>query len=151
MPTNTELAILFADVVGSTKLYELMGDQKARSTVQRCIDLMARATEANKGKVIKTMGDEIMATFDRVDDAVDAAAAMQQYISDDLDVEDVPVAIRVGFHFGPVMLEDGDVFGGAVHTANRMTNQAKAAQIITTAVAVSHMSAEWQSWTRQID
>lgn len=151
MPTNTELAILFADVVGSTKLYELMGDQKARSTVQRCIDLMARATEANKGKVIKTMGDEIMATFERVDDAVDAAAAMQQYISDDLDVEDVPVAIRVGFHFGPVMLEDGDVFGGAVHTANRMTNQAKAAQIITTAVAVSHMSAEWQSWTRQID
>ena len=151
MPTNTELAILFADVVGSTKLYELMGDQKARSTVQRCITLMARATEGNGGTVIKTMGDEIMATFTKVDEAVEAAAAMQRYISDDLDVDDVPVAIRVGFHFGPVMLEDGDVFGGAVHTANRMTSQAKAAQIITTAVAVSQMSGEWQSWTRQID
>jgi len=151
MPTNSELAILFADVVGSTKLYELMGDQKARSTVQRCIALMTRATETHGGQVIKTMGDEIMATFAQVDDAVDAAADMQRLISEDLDVDDVPVAIRVGFHFGPVMLEEGDVFGGAVHTANRMTSQAKAAQIITTAAAVSLMSPDWQSWTRQID
>ncbi|MFK8016168.1 MAG: adenylate/guanylate cyclase domain-containing protein [Gammaproteobacteria bacterium] len=151
MPTNSELAILFADVVGSTKLYELMGDQKARSTVQRCIALMTRATDANGGQVIKTMGDEIMATFPEVNQAVDAAAQMQHYISEDLDVDDVPVAIRVGFHFGPVMLEDDDVFGGAVHTANRMTSQAKAAQIITTAVAVSQMNPDWQSWTRQID
>lgn len=151
MPKNSELAILFADVVGSTKLYELMGDQKARSTVQRCIALMARATDAHQGEVIKTMGDEIMATFPSVNEAVEAAAAMQRYISEDLDVDDVPVAIRVGFHYGPVMLEEGDVFGGAVHTANRMTSQAKAAQIITTAAAVSHMSSDWQSWTRQID
>ena len=151
MPANAELAILFADVVGSTKLYELMGDQKARSTVQRCIMLMTRATDSHQGKVIKTMGDEIMATFESVDNAVEAAAAMQRYISEDLDVDDVPVAIRVGFHFGPVMLEEGDVFGGAVHTANRMTSQAKAAQIITTAVAVSRMNADWQTWTRQID
>ena len=151
MVDNTELAILFADVVGSTKLYELMGDYKARSTVQRCIDLMTRATDANSGQVIKTMGDEIMATFPNVDCAVEAAAQMQRLISEDLDVDDVPVAIRVGFHFGPVMLEDGDVFGGAVHTANRMTSQAKAAQIITTGMAVSRMDPEWQSWTRQID
>ncbi len=151
MPSNSELAILFADVVGSTKLYELMGDQKARSTVQRCIALMTRATDAHGGEVIKTMGDEIMATFAGVNEAAEAAAAMQRFISEDLDVDDVPVAIRVGFHFGPVMLEDGDVFGGAVHTANRMTSQAKAAQIITTAAAVSHMSADWKSWTRQID
>ncbi|MEM6640303.1 MAG: adenylate/guanylate cyclase domain-containing protein [Pseudomonadota bacterium] len=151
MPTNTELAILFADVVGSTKLYELMGDNKARSAVQRCIALMTRATEDRGGKVIKTMGDEIMATFTNVDDAVNAAANMQRFISEDLDIDNVPVAIRVGFHFGPVMLEDDDVFGGAVHTAHRMTSQAKAAQIITTAVAVSQMSDDWQSWTRQID
>lgn len=148
---HAELAILFADVVGSTKLYELMGDAKARLAVQNCIDLMTRATEEHHGQVIKTMGDEVMSTFSNVDDAVEAAAHMQKMISQDMSVDDVPVAIRVGFHFGPVMLEDGDVFGGAVHTANRMTNQAKAAQIITTAVAVGKMSSEWQNWTRQID
>ncbi len=149
--SHAELAILFADVVGSTKLYELMGDAKARVTVQDCIDRMTRATEEHDGHVIKTMGDEVMCTFESVENAVEAAAKMQQMISDDLSVDDVPVAIRVGFHYGPVMLEDGDVFGGAVHTASRMTNQAKAAQIITTAVAVGKMSPDWQSWTRQID
>ena len=145
--SHAELAILFADVVGSTKLYELMGDAKARVTVQDCIDRMTRATEEHDGHVIKTMGDEVMCTFENVDDAVEAAAKMQQMISDDLSVDDVPVAIRVGFHYGPVMLEEGDVFGGAVHTASRMTNQAKAAQIITTAVAVGKMSPDWQSWS----
>jgi len=151
MVNHAELAILFADVVGSTKLYELMGDAKARVTVQNCIDLMTRATEENLGNVIKTMGDEVMCTFPAVDNAVEAAAQMQKMISEELSVDDVPVAIRVGFHFGPVMLEDDDVFGGAVHTANRMTSQAKAAQIITTAIAVGKMSSDWQSWTRQID
>lgn len=151
MSEHTELAILFSDVVGSTKLYELMGDLKARETVAHCIDLMTRATEACGGTVIKTMGDEIMATFETADGAADAAASMQQFISEELDVDEVPVAIRVGFHFGPVMLEQADVFGGAVHIASRMTTTAKAGQIITTAETVERMSPDWQPNTRQID
>ncbi len=148
---QTELAILFADVVGSTKLYELMGDLKARETVGRCLEAMSRASERCNGTVIKTMGDEVMATFPCVDDAVEAAAQMQKFISDEVDADDVPVAIRVGFHFGPVMEEDGDVFGSAVHIANRMSNQAKAAQIVTSGTTVAMMSPERQASTRQID
>lgn len=151
MADQTEMAILFADVVGSTKLYELMGDLKARETVARCIDAMTRATEKFEGRVIKTMGDEVMATFGDVDAAVEAAARMQQLISEDVDADDVPVAIRVGFHYGPVMEEGDDIFGGAVHIANRMSNQAKAAQIVTSGTTVEMMSAEWQAATRQID
>lgn len=151
MSAQPELAILFADVVGSTKLYELMGDLKARETVARCIEAMTRATETYNGKVIKTMGDEVMSTFDQADDAVDAAAKMQRLISEDVTGDDVPVAIRVGFHFGPVMIEGDDIFGGAVHIANRMSSQAKAAQIVTSGSTVDLLSSEWQASTRQID
>ncbi|MEL7447700.1 MAG: adenylate/guanylate cyclase domain-containing protein [Pseudomonadota bacterium] len=151
MSKNAELAIVFADVVGSTKLYELMGDTKARETVAQCIDVMTAATEKNDGHVIKTMGDEVMATFESVDNAAGAACQMQMLIRDQVDIGDVPVAIRVGFHFGPVMLEGDDVFGGAVHIANRMTSQAKAEQIITSEATVQHMSEDWQNSTRQID
>lgn len=151
MADQPELAILFADVVGSTKLYELMGDMKARETVGRCLEAMTRASEHHNGTVIKTMGDEVMATFPSVNDAVEAAAQMQKFISDEVDADDIPVAIRVGFHFGPVMEEEGDVFGAAVHTANRMSNQAKAAQIVTSGTTVGMMSPEWQAATRQID
>ena len=153
MGTDIELAILFADVVGSTRIYETMGDQLAREMVATCIEVMRTATEGHSGTVIKTMGDEVMATFPTSDDALNAAAQMQRQISShsDLQVDGMPVALRIGCHFGPVVLESRDVFGATVHTANRMTSQAKAGQIVTTAATVDKLSPEWRSSVRQID
>jgi adenylate cyclase len=153
MGKDIELAILFADVVGSTRLYELMGDLRARDMVATCIEVMRSATEQNQGTVIKTMGDEVMATFPTADAALNAAAQMQQQISthSQLKVEGQPVAIRIGCHFGPVVLESRDVFGATVHTANRMTSQAKAGQIITTGATVERLSPQWRAAVRQID
>jgi adenylate cyclase len=153
MGKDIELAILFADVVGSTRLYELMGDLRARDMVAICIDVMRSATEQRQGTVIKTMGDEVMSTFPSADEALNAAAQMQQQIAShaQLKVDGQPVCIRIGCHFGPVMLENRDVFGATVHTANRMTSQAKAGQIITTAATVERLSPEWRASCRQID
>ena len=153
MGKDIELAILFADVVGSTRLYEQMGDLRARDMVAICIDVMRSATEQHQGTVIKTMGDEIMATFPGADQALNAAAQMQQQIMrhSQLKIEGQPVAIRIGCHFGPVVLENRDVFGATVHTANRMTSQAKAAQIMTTAAMVDQLSAQWRAAVRQVD
>ncbi len=78
MGKEIEVAILFADVVGSTKLYELLGDLRARDMVGICIDVMRAATDQNHGTVIKTMGDEVMSTFPTADDALNAAAQMQK-------------------------------------------------------------------------
>ncbi len=150
---EVEVAIVFADVVGSTKLYEQLGDLRARDMVAICIDVMRTATEQNRGTVIKTMGDEVMATFPTADDALNAAAQMQKQIvlHPGLKVDEHAVAIRIGCNFGPVVLENRDIFGSAVHTANRMTSQAKAGQIITTATMVEELSSEWRASVRQID
>jgi adenylate cyclase len=153
MPKDIELAILFADVVGSTMLYEKLGDVKAREMVGICIEAMKTATEQHGGTVIKTMGDEVMATFPTADEAIDAADQMQRTITShpSLQNELAHVAIRIGCHFGPVVIENRDVFGAAVHTANRMTSQAKAGQIITTVTVVERLSPEWRAAVRQID
>jgi adenylate cyclase len=153
MARDLEVAILFADVVGSTQLYEQLGDLKARQMVAACLEIMRDATEANRGTVIKTMGDEVMATFASADDAMAAAKRMQERIAIDnrLAHDNGHVSIRIGCHYGPVVQEHRDVFGAAVHTANRMTSQAKANQIITTLGTVQRMSSEWQSCARQID
>ncbi len=154
MGKDVELVILFADVVGSTQLYEKLGDLTARDMVGRCLDIMKEATEQHGGTVIKTMGDEVMSTFPTADAAMNAAQQMQQRISLD-DALAVAggghVAIRIGCHFGPVVQESRDVFGSAVHTANRMTSQAKAKQIITTASTVEQLSPNWRADVRQID
>ncbi len=153
MGKDIELVVLFADVVGSTRLYELMGDLRARDMVAICIEVMRGATEQHAGTVIKTMGDEVMATFPSSDQALNAAAQMQQQISrhSQLKVEGQPVAIRIGCHFGPVVLENRDVFGSTVHTANRMTSQAKAGQIMTTAAVIEQLSPQWRAAVRQVD
>jgi hypothetical protein len=153
MGKDIELAILFADVVGSTRLFEVMGDARARDMVATCIDVMREATEQHNGTLIKTIGDEVMSTFPTADDALNAAGQMQKQISahTELKVEGQPVSIRIGCHFGPVVLENRDVFGASVHTANRMTSQAKAGQIITTSATVERLSPEWRASVRQID
>jgi adenylate cyclase len=153
MGKDIELAILFADVVGSTRIYEVMGDLKAREMVATSIDVMRSATEQHHGTVIKTMGDEVMSTFPTADDALNAAAHMQRQILThaDLRIEGQPVALRIGCHFGPVVLEARDVFGATVHTANRMTSQAKGGQVVTTAATVERLSPEWRASVRQID
>lgn len=153
MGNEIEVAILFADVVGSTKLYELLGDVRARDMVGICIDVMRAATDQNKGTVIKTMGDEVMSTFPSADDALNAAAQMQKQITlhPALKIAEQVVAIRIGCNFGPVVVENRDIFGSAVHTANRMTSQAKAGQIMITATMVEGLSSEWRASVRQID
>ena len=153
MGTDIELAVLFSDVVGSTRIYEAMGDQRAREIVALCIDLMRSATEQHHGSVIKTMGDEVMATFPTAEDALNAAAQMQRQVTTHpaLQVDGHAVALRIGCHFGPVVLEARDVFGATVHTANRMTSQAKAGQIMTTEATVERLSPEWRASVRQID
>jgi class 3 adenylate cyclase len=153
MGKDIELAILFADVVGSTRIYEVMGDSRARDMILTCVEIMRTATELNQGTVIKTIGDEIMATFPTADSALNAGSRMQHDIRthSGLQVEGQPIAIRIGCHFGPVVLENRDIFGAAVHTANRMTSQAKAGQIMITAAMVDRLAREWRSAVRQID
>ncbi len=152
MARDLEVAILFADVVGSTQLYDRFGDTKASETVAVCLDAMKDATHQFSGTVIKTIGDEVMSTFPTVDQAMGAAVMMQTRISADTKKDEhIPVSIRVGCHFGPVVQEQNDIFGAAVHTANRMTSQAKARQIVISGETVQLMSPEMQKQTRQID
>src|SRR5256885_15498888 len=55
--------VLFADVSGSTKLYETIGDAAAHQAIDLCIKLFAALTEQHGGRVAKTIGDEVMAEF----------------------------------------------------------------------------------------
>ncbi len=151
MAKDLEVAIVFADVVGSTQLYDKFGDTKASETVALCLEVMKDATYQYNGTVIKTIGDEVMSTFDTVDEAMGAAVVMQSRVTSETKKDGIPVSIRIGCHYGPVVQEQNDIFGAAVHTANRMTSQAKAKQIVISGFTVEKMSPELRKQTRQID
>jgi class 3 adenylate cyclase len=151
MAKDLEIAIVFADVVGSTQLYDRFGDTKASATVAHCLEIMKDATHQFNGTVIKTIGDEVMSTFETVDDAMGAAVMMQSRVTSETREDGIPVTIRIGCHYGPVVQEQNDIFGAAVHTANRMTSQAKAQQIVLSGSTAEQMSPELRKQTRQID
>ncbi len=147
------IAIMFADIAGSTRLYEVLGDQVARTKIATAIDTMSKITTQNNGIVIKTIGDEVMCTFPNAEDAGTAAWKMQETFEDDAETcsDGAPITIRVGMHFGPAIEEGGDVFGDAVNIAARMATQAKAKQIITTQDTLDKLLPVLRASTRFID
>jgi len=150
VPHEEQLAVLFADVSGSTQMYETLGDVRARGIVARCIADMAEATHRHGGRLIKTIGDEVMTTFPNAAAAAEAACEMQEAITGQV-VEGRPLAIRVGFHFGPILSEETDVFGDAVNLAARLANEAKSGQILTSGATVEQLEGPRREACRQID
>ena len=149
------LAIVFADISGSTRLYESLGDAIARELVSQCLGVMTEYIDKYGGKVIKTIGDEIMCTFPTADSAVEASMGMQEGVTEDLPEinPNTPstLTIRVGLHYGPAILEGGDVFGDAVNVAARMAGLAKGGQIITTQDTAEALNPALRSSTRHLD
>jgi class 3 adenylate cyclase len=147
---QTVAAVLFADISGSTTIYETLGDALAKQMIDECLRDMRTATARHGGRVVKTIGDELMCVFPDADRVAMAASEMQQAIADMPPVSGVKRAIRVGFHVGPVIESEGDVFGDTVNTAARMAGLAKGEQIYTTLAAVQLMSPIVRSQTRRI-
>lgn len=145
------LAVLFADVSGSTKLYERLGDTEALRAVDRVIKRMERAIQGFSGRVVKTIGDEVMATFPTAADAFQAATEMQLRVNDLPAVSGVKLAIRVGFHFGPAIEEKNDVFGDTVNTAARIVGLANTSQILTSKQTIAALPHLLQQATRDLD
>ncbi len=149
---HVEVAVMFADVAGSTSIYDRLGDDAANRIIGKAVDVMKKLTEMHNGYVIKTIGDEVMSRFPTADDCVSAAKEIQEEMEGGIQGENVQIAIRIGLHFGPaILMDDGDVFGDAVNVAARMAGIAKADQIITTEETVELLSPAHQDSTRQFD
>ncbi|MGB0722411.1 MAG: adenylate/guanylate cyclase domain-containing protein [Gammaproteobacteria bacterium] len=144
-------AIVFADIAGSTALFEKLGDAKARSIVAHVLRGLSDITTQYKGRVIKFIGDEIMSIFGSADAAVSASIAMQEWVLNDHG-SGVPIAIRVGSQFGPVLTDpDGDVYGDTVNTAKRVGDRALAGQILVGSESVEGLSPSLKSMSRVFD
>jgi len=143
-------AILFADVSGSTGLYEKLGDKPAAEAIEKCLGELRQVVSKYQGQVVKTIGDEIMAVFGKADAAGEAAKEMQQRMAALPPVAGVKLAIRIGFHFGSVLESKADYVGDAVNTASRLTGLAKAGQILTSGATSEVLPAAQQNAMRNL-
>jgi adenylate cyclase len=141
MSPSRPQTILFADVSGSTRLFETKGDLEARRLIAAVLDALTTICQQHGGRVIKTIGDEIMCTFPGALNGVLAACDMQRKMGREIEFVRDSLAVRIGLHHGEALEEaDGDVYGDAVNTAARMASLAKREQVVTTAATYDSLS-----------
>ena len=143
-------AVLFADIAGSTKLYESLGDAEAKRLIDESLSVLAALTRRHGGRIIKTIGDEIMCLFEGAERGFHAAVEMQHKIDTLPIVSGAKRRIRIGFHAGAVIEENGDVFGDTVNVAARMTALAQGMQIMTSRSTVDALPQYLRGRTRDI-
>lgn len=133
--------ILFTDLVGSTAMYQRLGDAAAFGLVWAHFDVLRELVSANRGAIVKTIGDAIMAVFMRPEDALAAADALHRRVADHCRERghEHPVVLKIGLHDGPciaVTLNDRlDYFGSTVNLAARVEAQSQGADIVVSASA----------------
>src|ERR1051326_2365640 len=133
------MTILFSDIKGSTAYAEKKGDVEYMAMINRHNAILFPVVEAEGGRVVKTIGDAILAQFDEPAAAVKAAAGMQRALAEDRKGREEidQIHIRIGVHYGLGLVKDNDVFGDVVNSAARVQRQAETEQILITDVLLN--------------
>lgn len=138
--SRRRITILFSDIEESTRHWERRGDIDARMLIDRHNRLLFPVIRKFRGRIIKTLGDSIMAAFDNADDAVIAAIAIQQALARERERDQYfSLRTRIGIHTGTCLVEEDDIFGDVVNMAAKVQAEADGNQILITSSSVAHL------------
>ncbi len=130
MPT-----VVFADVVGSTGLFEQLGDANASLLMNNLTGRLGKVFEEHNGRVVKLLGDGVFAVFPDAGSAITACVTLQARFKAEPVIPagaKTPIQMQMGVESGELVEIDGDCFGDAVNSASRLADLAGADQILTT-------------------
>jgi adenylate cyclase len=152
--------VLFADLRGSTSLYETLGNTEATMVVTRSVDLISRIVVGVGGTVVKTLGDGLMATFDSASAAIHAADEMHESLDRITPPNPQGIAaatrtpilkLQVGIAHGEVIVMSGDCFGDAVNVAARLLDHASDNEILVTSSVVEQQGDDVRGRFRSLE
>jgi class 3 adenylate cyclase len=140
------LTFLFSDLKDSTELYERVGDLVAFDLVNEHFRLLQEIIASERGAVVKTIGDAVMATFETPDRAIAAAIRMRQAMSDlGAEREHQSLRLKMGIHEGSCLAVtlngQQDYFGQTVNIASRVQGLAASRSIVVTESVVENADA----------
>jgi len=133
--------IVFADLTGSSRVFEAMGNVRATETVTRLTQWIGSICQAHGGRVVKSLGDGVFATFSNAAAATHAVIELQRYHHKRLMAWPVPLrmALQIGVASGEVLEVEGDCFGDAVNLASRLSDLAGPGQIWAADAVIAQM------------
>lgn len=132
--TPRYVAVLFADMAGSTALNERLGDAAFNQVRVACLQGMRRAVAAEGGTEVSSQGDGLFARFDDPGAAVRASVAVQRWAasSSTPDAGGGPPLLHVGVHAGPAIEDGADLIGNMVNLAARVSAVAAGGEVLVT-------------------
>ena len=156
MTSLLQRTVLFADLRGSTGLFEKLGNAEAASVVTQSVALMAQIVGSCGGQVVKTLGDGLMAVFEQPQGGIEAADEMHESL--DRIVAGAPqsgtrrqaLKLQVAMAHGEVVELNGDCFGDAVNVAARLLDSAGDNETLTTQQVLDGLDAEHRSRFRSL-
>jgi class 3 adenylate cyclase len=159
MTTISDRTVLFADLRGSTALYESLGNAEATSVVTHCVNAIAAAVGACGGRVVKTRGDGLMAVFDAPAPALEAATEMHETLAalasrgSERGASSGLRALRlqVALARGETVEMSGDCYGDAVNVAARLLDHASDDETLITAEVLRDLPPEAAARFRSLD
>ena len=116
--------VLFTDIVGSTELAARIGDQRWRSLLDAHDAFVRHQVDLYRGRLIRSTGDGMLATFDGPARAIYCAFAVRDGL------RSLGIDVRAGLHIGELELRDGDIGGIAVHIGARIAALAGSGEVL---------------------
>lgn len=148
--SQRSVTILFTDIVDSTRYWGRKGDIKGRLMVDQHNRLVFPVVKKFHGKVVKTIGDAVMASFPDREDAIRAAIGIQQALEEYRRKDDsFTLKLRIGLHTGQAIVEKRDVFGDTVNVASRIESHADAGEILISGSTANKLKRKDYKLTRQ--
>ena len=137
-----EVTVVFADLTGSTGVFEALGNAKATQLVTRLTDWIGKVCSAKRGHIVKNLGDGVLMVFARNDDALEAVIEMQRTHSERIKTwpESARMRLQVGMSRGEVIEQDADFFGDAVNLASRLSDLSGPEQILGTDSVIGQLA-----------
>lgn len=146
-------SVVFADLVGSTGIFERLGDETAGRFVTQLTTALSKTFEQHNGRVIKLLGDGLFVVFPAESQALAACVAIQQRLMDKPVYpggSGQPVQMQMGIEAGEVVEIEGDCYGDAVNSAARLADLAGADQILTSQRVRDALPPEQQAQLRSL-
>ncbi|MBP8216135.1 MAG: adenylate/guanylate cyclase domain-containing protein, partial [Thauera sp.] len=124
--------VVFADLTGSTGLFESAGNVAATQIVTRCTHALGRHLACAGGHVVKYLGDGVLVLFDDPVAAVQSGARLQEVLQEFASVElrRAPLGVKTGIDRGAIVEHDGDCYGDAVNVAARLSDRAQTGETL---------------------
>ena len=139
-----EFTVVFADLTGSTGVFEALGNAKATQAITRLTDWMGKVCKSWRGHVVKNLGDGVLMVFALNDDAVEAATEMQRLHTERIKAwpDKLKMHLQVGLARGEVIEQGGDYFGDAVNVASRLSDLSGPDQILGTDTVINDLQSD---------